>query len=567
MKNRNNHLNFTLFIVCLFVAISCKGKLGSSGGVEQADNLSKTLIGYLPKNTLAFHYWDFSLPGYQKYKNSNWHKAATPTSFVEGWNVTGNELIATLPEILKQNGVTLEDKLVIENLFSEGAAYLLGQSDNAKATEIEYGVVVKARDEQKLAGLTKSIKDYALQKQLQPLDMQIDGGQGFSIAIKDKYDPKQVVDVFIGQKKNLAAIASKKETLIQILATTTPSSPVITTEDKYKKAVRSIPGFDQLYGFGYADIEQLSNLLSSVNQVNQDIINTLKNQPLISLVYAWAMNDHPYSEAVLNIKPDADSASLPRQFKQSSSESLLQMYGAAPSLLLSLDGQTVHNLLATAANANSQTPVPAMALTTIKDIERLSILAKVNTAGQSFLPIPDLVIAVQTAKGEELQTTLKSTIAPFMSLAAGNTSWQTKQINGTTVTYNNTPLNLGVYLASTKGHLLVTSSETQMNTILGAGGKSAQSLATLLPAKAQDALALKQSIMSFYLDFNDLATALQNAQGMMQMSGNQNDALSKALEPKQLEMLRKLGRLSASLKLEDNVLRFQTAYAPGSAQQ
>ena len=559
MKLKNICSPLFIVTVSLAIIISCKGKPTS---VEQADGLSKTLIGYLPANTLAFHYWDFSLPGYQKYKSSNWYNSASSSSLVQSLQLPGNDSFSSVVDILKKNGVSLEDKGLIEEVFAEGALYLLARSATDNTVEVEYGAVTKAKNAAQLSNIIKSVKTFADQQQLQPLDLSIPGGSGFSLVLKDKYDPKQTVEVFVGQKNDIAAITSKKETLISILSTSKPASPAITNTDKYRQAVANIPGFDKLYGFGYADVEQLSSALSAIAQINPDAVKTLKAQPLSSLVYASAMEETPYSDALVSFKPDAGPNTLVRQLKQSSVADLTNSYGHIPSLMLSVDGQSLYNLLSLAAQMSEDQSVPLESFAAFKDISRLSILAKVTAPGQSFLPVPELLLAAASNKADDLQTMVKAVATPLLSFASPKASWQTKQIGGTTVSYVTTPLNIGVFMAVAKGHLFVTSSEQQLTTLLTGNAKQDTTLGAKLPAKAQGVLALQQSTLNFYLDFSDLVSFMQNMQGML-AAASQNDTLNKALEPKQLELLRSLGKLTASVSVQENAIRFQTAYTAG----
>ena len=552
---------FAAILVCfaVFSVLSCKKSGDEKTIVKTSHPLDGTIVASLPQNTTGIFYWNSSSGAFKAFQTSQWSTSSSSSLF--DMSSISHPVVKEFVEALKANGIDPQKNETIENLFSEGVAFV-GTNTDSVEEPLTLGVVIKAKDQQLVSSLAESIKKglEAQGKTVSPVD--ISTGKAVQFAVQmDIDDPTSSKEIFLGWQKDLAILSTKKADVATILAGGQGSLPQALNTDSFQRSIKQFPAQKIQYGFGYIDLQAIVKVLQNPASNNQ--AQSLNELPIEAAAIALGMRSAPFSEARILFSPKNESQKqLFNNIKQSTSGELLKVLSAEPMLFVSLDGETIKNAKENYLKKEG-TDVPqelALQLEVLNNIKRLGIYAKNAPIGQAMLPIPDLMVLFETSDGAKLNDTLIQLLGGLMAQGPTPTSWQSKKIDGQEVKYFLTPLGVGVYLTVTPNLLIAASSEGQIKTAIATAKNGTGAFMNSITNDAKPAFAEDGSCANIYLNFKQLSSLLQNLGGMAQMYAAQNPQLQKMLEPKQLDSLRKLGGMVASITVEEGAVVVKSSY-------
>ena len=179
-----------------------------------------------------------------------------------------------------------------------------------------------------------------------------------------------------------------------------------------------------------------------------------------------------------------------------------------------------------------------------------------------MLPIPDMLILAESSKPDVTKTQLSQMIGMGMATAGlPGAEWKDKTIQGQPAKYLLTPFGLGVFVASVDKQVLISTTEAQLDTAISAAKAGKGLFADSLNSRTKEALSTQPSIGTIYVNFTEVAGLVDSMGGMMQMYAPQGAGQGgQMLDPAQLEGLRQMGTLVATMSSADGMISLRSFY-------
>jgi hypothetical protein len=209
---------------------------------------------------------------------------------------------------------------------------------------------------------------------------------------------------------------------------------------------------------------------------------------------------------------------------------------------------------------NLKQSASADAVEQVKNLEGFTLGLRNNSSGS---PVPDIFFAVDSAKRDQLSTSLESTLGGVMSMTGQNATWQSKDINGTSTKFFTTLIGAGAYLSAPKDSrsLLLGSSEAIMKDLLAAqtGGTGSFS-ANLSPTLAKQLSSANLAV--FYVNFQKVADVVDAVKNTLAMFTGGNSELNAALDSANI---RSWGMAAGSISYTPGVLSAHSSFVAQQA--
>jgi hypothetical protein len=207
-------------------------------------------------------------------------------------------------------------------------------------------------------------------------------------------------------------------------------------------------------------------------------------------------------------------------------------------LALALDTRSIAKVDSLFKDLENSGAVPA--LPQIKALKGLTLGIRNNDAGS---PIPELVIALESDKRDELAATLEELLGTGLKSAGQEANWMSKDIAGSPTRYFTTLLGVGLFISKPAGSnsVLVTSSERAVKDILNVSSGA---------PKLQPASVSANKTGSLYLNFTEVANVLDSVKSSLAMFTGGASDIDKTLDSAKF---RKMGVSSSTLGYQDGV--------------
>ncbi|MCB0324847.1 MAG: hypothetical protein KDD69_14790 [Bdellovibrionales bacterium] len=525
----------------------------TASGVAQVE-LASELLKRVPGNAAGFFVWNGSHEAYGRLLESPWAGSTSLGSMLEG----SNERVERVKKFLSAAGLDPDDKQTWRKLFSE-AVFFVTPPEGGSAEPV-VGAVFRSD------GIDLAEKMAAIRKELaasgeKVADVAIDGGTGFNIVVPQEADPasapvppqEQQLTVLV--RDGVAALASQEGVARNVLTAEPKNLPTLVETDDFKRAVAQFPAQGARFASGYLDV---SKVLGASGQLPGAPLETL---PLRAVSIALSMTDAPQTDVRMLYREQNGEKSWIEQLVPSSSQELVSAVPTKPLLFFSVDGQALSKLKEMASAQIAAQPDLASQLAFIDGVKRLGISARLAPLGQSALPIPDLLLLLETDKPQEAQAQLKALIAGNMKNApmmAGN-PWTEKELpDGTKVQSMITPLGFGAFLASAEGLLLAASTESQLRSALAERGKP--QFVGELSKPVSSVLADQSTVGNLYINFEQVGAFLENMGGVLAMFAPQDRAAQDWLLPENIASVKKMGLLVGSVTVEGDAIDIRSFY-------
>ena len=119
-----------------------------------------------------------------------------------------------------------------------------------------------------------------------------------------------------------------------------------------------------------------------------------------------------------------------------------------------------------------------------------------------------------------------------------------------------TPFNVGVFLASNKSLVLLTSTENQMKLALDASKPA--TFASALPTRVGEVFVKQDSLGNVYVNFVEVAALMESMSGMLSMYAPEQNG--QFMQTENIEAMKKMGTVVGSVKLEEGVIGIDSFY-------
>lgn len=533
---------------------------------------AESLLKFVPENAYGFFHWNSTHPAYRRLASSPWAGGGA-FSLDSLTSRPGEE--GKFIAILKRAGIDPTERETYETLLSEAVAFASPppSSDEKPALALMF----RASDGTSLETYADNLKEQLKRAKVTVHEHEIEGGSAFSFdhnelaqAGRSRAKDSKPRMRYVGWSGPIGAIATKLWPIQAALSRQGTGIPKNVDSPQFKESVAEFPPAKHRYAIGYIDIAALLEDVKSQQdggEVIEDTLN-LKLIPFKSVALSMAMDDAPSNMARLLYEvKDPQHKKWFRALHSSSNAQLINSIPSRPLIFLSVDGQTLkdlRHLTLEGSGLGSQSAVKM--LSSLDSVSRIALFTRIAPIGQSILPIPDLLMVLESSNPSELRSKLENLLGSLASGTGVSTGgWQEKELHGASVKFIRSQLGVGAYLAIKDNSVIVSSTEPMIRSVLEGLSTGKASLAKSVSSRTQQALAKDDSLGSLYIDFQEVGSFLENMGGMLSMYAPQNDEAKKFLSPESIANVKKMGAVVGSIKVDDNSISIVNFYEAASS--
>lgn len=507
------------------------GKLASPSEVSSVS--STPLYASLPKEVAAFFSLDLQGAAFERLLTSKWGKSylaktSSLTTQMPDLAAIMSEagMDMTKPEELKKQLSQALVFLATPETGSTGQGGLILKSESEAKTQSLFTALTAAAN--KRAGSNPSAPgEFNLVVTVPQTAISADGG------------PQQIKKVTMtGKLVGDRIIISDNAELLKKLANVTEKfASAELTEAAANAGSNSV-------GIGFIDFQKLKSL-------SKDSSEPL---PVKNGVISAQMSDHPTVQ--IKLAKEKTSVAAPTS---ATTKVLLSSIPNDPLLYTVIEAGALREL-ALESSTKAQEAMNDTQFAFVKSIGQVGLGAKVAADAQAMMPIPELIVSIQTSDTKGLMDTILNSASGAVKGYGlpGNTT--DKQIAGKTVKVLQGAMGVNLYAADLGGVVVAATTE---QLIQGAIERSAgQSAASNLSAANTSELT-KPGVAKLYLSFPELAKLLKSAQSMAAMAGGapgQENTMASALSDENLKSLEDLGSLMGSINSDSQSYNVNISY-------
>lgn len=586
---RNRTLRVALFGILPLVGVSMSGLVGCSkeeqksapasnaSSSAQPDSaakssevaksnspvdMAKSLLELVPKETVGFMVFQGKHPAYAQYKSSPWGSGSSNWSSMMK---SANPETQQVTEMLKRLGFDLEDKNTFDKVLSEAAFFVAPPVSGE--TKPAIGVVFKPDSGFKLDDFLAKVKQEVVAGNAKVKVEDVKIGDAAGLRFEDSADggagANPMKEFFVASKGGLGVVSTSKKAIEGVITASAGTLPDIVSSPNFLKASSGMPSNESRFGTVFFDFEKFFAQAEKFG--GTELAAKMKQNPfpVKAVSLAMAMDESPKTE--FRMIYDDNSPQSREWFStlaSSPSESVLAAVSDKPLFFLSIDGQTIQKLKEKyLGQLGPQAAMLKPQLAALDGVSRIAFAAKSAGPGQSMLPIPEILVVAEAKEPAKLSAVVEQLVGPAVSGGMPGMQWQSSTENGVAVRALQSPMGMGAFLASSKNMFVLASTKGQLSSALknvsDAGGAFSKSLSS----PVQQVLAKQATIGNLYVNFSEVASALESVGGMLSMFAPQgNDAAQQFLSPENLQALRKMGSVVASVTVDPGVINVRSFY-------
>lgn len=538
MKSRCSAIILAL-IFCALSTNACKKE--EPKRVENPNDpfrLSGTLVSAVPESAPAFYYINYTSAAAKKLQalQDPELKKGALEKFAQLNNPFVNSLI--------QNGFLTGDSL------EEIVLFVAPRGATAeKSVSPSVGLFFRSSEKTDLDKVLTNLRPEMEKGQLKTADLSVSGLKGFTVDLNSTATPLLPSvpgtpineKIFVAWRKNLAMLTNDGAILSQTFEKVEGKAaglPAIVTSPTLKEATVGFPTGEEVVSFGYGDGAALGQLIPDPKSPI----------PVRAVAIAAGMTTTP--EMFLRVLSNIDAAPL---VVNSSSKDIVGLLPANSMVNLVISGSIFNNLPDSVTAAN---PFAAQ----LSSIREIGISVRPAPLGQSMLPIPEVLIAVNSTAPDQLLSTIKQMASMGMGQGGGS-NWQEKDLDGFKAQTLSAGLGLSV-LAGTRGdELLASTSETLLREAVK--NQNGTNFTSALPPEMRKLYAPEGRLFAGYFDFPMIGTFVESMSALSQMYAppapgqNGKDPVKEAAQN-----LKRMGRLALQATSEGKAVLVHGMYEP-----
>ncbi len=533
----------------------------------QASEFTGTLLSLVPKNAVGFIVADVKHPAYVKYKNSPWGGSSQLTKMINDSNPEAK----AINDMLARLGFDPKDKNTFEKLMTEMVIFVAPPVEGDSKPAI--GAVFKPDPSYPLGTFVSKVKSEVATAggSLKAEDATIQGGT--ALRLEDTSDggtkSNPMKEFYLAQKDNkLGVIGTSKKLVESLLAAAPGAVPDVLQGANFQAATVGLPSSSSRFATAFIDVEKITQLADKFN--DPELAAKMKATgplPVKALAIAVSMEEAPHTDIrLIYDESSPQNKELLATLASSPSGEILAALPSKPLFFLSLDGKTLQNAKEKLVAAAGEQAAPFKAqLDALNGITRLGIAAKSSQPGQSMLPIPEVIIVAETKEPGKLGQALEGLLGPVVASGMPGMEWKSTSENGVAIRSLQSPMGMGAFIASSKNLLIVASTDGQMKGALAnVSGKSTGFSKELVNSSAERVLAKDSTVGNLYVNFGEVATALESVGGMLSMFAPQGQDAQQLLSPENLDALRKMGTVVGAVTMDPGAINIRSFYQGGA---
>lgn len=512
-------------------SIEALGKLSSPDQIASSATIPLYLS--LPKDVAGFFNIDLQGAAFQRLLESKWGKSYLAKT---------SSLTSQMPDlasVMSEAGMDMSKPEELKKHLSQALVFF---TTSETGTEGHGGLIIKSDSEAKTRELFQALKASAEKRSASSANTE----DGFTLvmtvpqsAVSAGNGPQQVKKInmkgrVVGDK---IIIADDEDLLKKFTNTTEKFESVELAETAEMAGQNSI-------GLGFVDFKRLKAASK----------NTTDTLPVKNGIISAQMSDHP----TVQIKVAKENSSAAAT-TSTTSNVILSSIPSDPLFYSVLELGALREL-ALESSTKAQEAMNDTQLSFLKSIGQIGLGAMVSKEAQAMIPIPELIVAVQTSDANGLiDRLLKSASGAVKGYGLPGTT-SDKQIAGKAVKMLQGAMGVNLY-AIDLGGVVVAATTEQL--IQGAIERSINQ-GTISNLSATNISELtKPKVAKFYLSFPELAKLLKSAQSMAAMANGapgQDNTMASALNDENLKSLQELGSLIGSVDSDNQSYSVNFSY-------
>lgn len=524
------------------------------------------LIKFLPQNTSSLTSCTLDNSSARAFENSKEYKA-----FVDFFSASDkqNTLLSAIPKANTTGDIPEKVQKTLRSIkdsgykfkLSECAEQLYFQSADQSDSLPVFGVLGKCRDTKNTALLVGAIKKSGLELTEETKNgvttYQLDISKIFNLSaiqgVPAELKSELIIELILSADRFALGTKSARATLQAFIENKPYESPApILGSAEYAEA-RSALAFnpDKHYCITYSDIK--TSLAQSAEKLKQQdpaigaekVASFLEKFPL-----QWHVNVVGYdagftSETLLGLKQIEDNSDIGRiisELRNAGDNEALKLLPGVVGLALAVNLKPLISIATEYLKKDD--PTKQAQLETAKGFDAIGLA--VRSTPQSA-PFPEVSIISVTKNAEQLLESAKLALgAAIASQLGGQPEWREQEISGAKVYSILTPFGIGVFLTKKDDYLMLSSSSSGIEALLGrASNSTAQN-----EARLSDFIE-KHSVLGVVLNLKDILAIVDGIQSAFGSMTGQHVTLPVELK----ELFSIIGQLSFQAKIDGQVLK------------
>jgi len=550
-------------VTCASGLISCTKKDDVVTATE-SNLLSEKMLSKLPVSTAGFTVLDLGGEGYRLLQASPFNSPADAKksfdAFIEKARESGAGTDqATLDRqlALAQKGYEALVKLGVinseglytpERVFSKVVGFL--GSVNDESLPIDLGFFAEARTETDMSEKLVIMRGLFSESGVSVTPEKMGSADGFVASVEGA-----PAKLYIAATKTHLAAAIRKSSVEGFFSSAnTDTLTQLKNASEFKKATASLVSSKNAITFAYASIIRLQPLLQRIASLDEELAFDPKNVPLESIAGQSVFSSQYTARANFAMAPRTDSQKkIATALSTASVSSATTKLPADTALAIALDtkGITKHDELLAQLQGEAGEEIARQ----VRDLSSLTLGLRSNNGGS---PIPDIFLSVDSQNRDGLGKLLESSVGMALSMTGENTTWKSKEIEGSTTRYFTTLIGAGVYVSYPKSsnRLFIGTSENVIRDVIDSESGKAPALSTSL-ATPQQARFSSYNLASCYFNFSRVADLVDSVKSTLAMFTGGNTELNEALNSTRL---RALGVGVAGASYNADVLSLESSF-------
>lgn len=565
----------TLTILCLsfLLVIGCKkeeAKKISKPVTAQKFMPSGELYSLLPEDTIGVFDFNYSSKGSKEFVQSPWGK----NNFGAGKNINemdiakNTPLLSSLLEAIKKSEIDVTKAEEISSAFPNVLLFL-------KRNNKEYSGALLVKTDPKILETKKllnTISEIAKEKgqEVTSVEGSEIGALKTQICEAETAEKKcgKYIDVYFAENNGVIIVSLKEEMLAVVSASPRKTPLSIFTTKLFEEATANYPDYASTMNFGYFDNSSGTELPSDELTKNIPILSEEQDAIRGASMVSYMETTPRGSVRILH----KDRSSI-RKIANSSPTGPIA-FGLPEGQLgfVSFDGKFLANLVDSLIGDKQEDNKELQEkIAILKGIKRIALSLRMAPAGQSILPIPDLVVAIETKNPEATTKQIKNNLATNLSQNIGGNAdtlkWSEIDISGNKAYSMQTPLGISTAIMEVNNVVVVTTSTTLLEGISkNIIDEESPFLNTL---NEEEKVALKEDFSTFnmYLDFAEISVFLKNMSGMLSMYAPAGSDTQSMLSEENIKALKDMGSVTGVLETKPTMLEVRAFYSENKEPQ
>lgn len=381
------------------------------------------------------------------------------------------------------------------------------------------------------------------------------------------------VPAYIAVSDTVFSVASSEKLLRRAFLAEIPK------DESGAERIKQLPSFKrvqeeyrggQQFAFMFGDLQPLRIQLlqwireSSSPNENQDLLSALEDFPISTITMRGTYDEMPGSDVGILFDEDAGKNKKTLSILEEKDKPSMRL-GATPTqavFYISLAGRFFRALESLTEESLQQSNVASENATLFEQIKgHMQSFGKVSQLSLGLLPaegssfFPSLIASITS------DTDIKALVDNTKGVLSENlkqlpiTKWNQKTIQGTSVDFLLSPLGVGTYLAAHGQTLLVSTSESGIESLLSIGNNHETSLAKDSLPKAIQSRAESSPLVFTYFNSGQAVNVVKSAEGALSMFTQGQPLLSS----QQMNDLRSFGTSFTVTSYREGFLNFSTA--------